>query len=242
MAVAFIAGNGAGSALVATLDTGTFTVGSQTDKAMIAIVTWSTPVGVTVSGVAWDPTGVNQSFTSVAAAGSSGNRRVQAFRLINPSAVTNGIVRVTLSGDTVGTLGLYAGAFSGADQTTPAQDFNSASGTSTTPSVTISNAVADDMVMDSFMAGASAVDTIGANQTAIGTETTPGDLHHASYQDGADGGVMSWTNNISAAWLTGGVRIVASAAGTTIAPGLGSVPQMGRVLSLGHGIGMPDVP
>lgn len=243
MAVAFIAGNGGATSLSLTCDTGTITIGAQPDKALIAIVTWNTPVGATISSVVWDPTGANQAMTAVAAASTIGNRSVRAYRLINPTAVTNGIVRATFNDSTIGSQAVFAAAFSGAHQTTPAQDYNSANGTSTSPSVTIANATSDDMVMDSLIAAAFTDGTPGANQTAIGAESVAGDVHWASYQDGADGGVMSWTLNSSDAWLVGGVRIVAAAAtGTTITPGLGSQALTGRTLGCGLGIAMPDVP
>ena len=212
MAVAFIAGNGGSTSLTSTCRTGTFTIGSETDKALIAFVTWSSPVTSTVTAVVWDPTGVNQALSSFGG-GASGSKRVKAYRLANPSAVTNGYVHATWDDPTNGTQGIFAGAFSGAHQTTPATDFTAASGTSTTVSVTVPNTTTDDMVMDSLLAGTVAGLSTGANQTPIGSEASPGDIHWSSYQDGADGGVMSWTLPTSAAWLTGGVRIATAGAG-----------------------------
>lgn len=221
MPVAFIAGNSAGSQLVSSLDTAPFTIGSESNKALLVIVTWTTPVGAAITSVVWDPAGANQSLSSVAAATTVGNRKVQAFFLVNPAAGTAKPVRVTWNDSTIGSQAIIAAAYSGAHQTTPYSDWTTANGSASPITVTVPNVAADDMVMDGFMT-AGIVGAIGANQTQIGSTVTPAEAHAGSYQDGANGGVMSWTLDFADAWLTGALRIVpASAAGGT--------PTRGRV-------------
>jgi hypothetical protein len=237
MAVAFVTGS-AGSWQVSPGNTGSFTVGSETDKVLIAVTTIDTATE-SVSGVVWDPTGVNEAFTAAAAVVSSGNFKIRFWYLINPTAAT-AAVRATGT-DVIGSAAVIAGLFSGVHQTTPISvaDITSANGTGTALTVTVPNASADDMIMDGVVAVENPL-TLGANQTRIGTTQAPNDNHTGSYQDGADGGVMSYTASVSGNWFMAGARIVPTASGSTMTPDRGALTFTGTGLGLGFTINMPD--
>jgi len=100
--------------------------------------------------------------------------------------------------------------FTGAHQTLAQHqaDFQSATGSSpTAPSLTVPNVAADDFVADALYFGDDP--TAGPNQTDHWS--TFGS--NASTQDGADGGVMSWSNTGAGAWAHMAFRIVAAAEG-----------------------------
>jgi len=116
---------------------------------------------------------------------------------------------VTFS-DTWGTrLGLVAHTFTGTHRTTPIADYTTATGTSTTPSLTVPNTTADDFVTDGLKASIGGAWTAGANQTR---QYFSDDRVTTSTQDGADGGAMDWTIEFSGAWAQAGCRVVAAAA------------------------------
>ncbi len=103
---------------------------------------------------------------------------------------------VSVSGDAVATFNnsretfLTVIDYGGNDTPT---DYNSATATTgTSSSVTVSNASTDDLIEDCLLTGKTG--TAGADQTETSSPTTVGGIRFkTSGQDGADGGVMSWT-------------------------------------------------
>lgn len=211
MPVAYITGNGAASQLVSSLDTGTFTIGSQTDKALVVVVSWNTPVGETISSVVWDPAGVNEALTAFSSVYNVGNRYLRAYARVAPSAVTGGIVRCTWSGATIGAQGVTGALFSGVDQTTPLSDQTTATGTSTSASVTVSAAGDDDYLID--IINSVVEPTVGADQTQV-FQGAVGDYHATSVQDGSIASdALTWSMLSSDVWLQLAVRVNAASGG-----------------------------
>ena len=89
----------------------------------------------------------------------------------------------------------------GVDQTTPIGTAVTGNGSSTTPSATVTTA-ANELVVDGVIIEHTAAFSVGANQTQRfqNIASTGFIKHAASTQDGADGGVMSWTNGGSTNW------------------------------------------
>jgi hypothetical protein len=111
-----------------------------------------------------------------------------------------------------------AGAISmtGVDQTTPAGTPNTATGNSTTATVTVASVGANDMVVASCSGGWLGA-TPGANETERYDETSPaGTFTAGTTQLGSDGGVMTMTRTAAGFdtnWGIGGVAFKPAAAG-----------------------------
>jgi hypothetical protein len=129
----------------------------------------------------------------------SGLARIELWRLISPASGVNSIV-VTLTGATDSSSNICAGAttYLGSDTTTPLGTAVSASGSSTTPTVNVTDSAVDDLVMDGVVLGSATSPTAGAGQTKRWEElvdsNTYGDNGCGSTEAGASGTVtMSWT-------------------------------------------------
>lgn len=164
------------------------------------------PTAVTYNGVA---------LTKIADSGrSAGGDYVQIWRLIAPATGANNIV-ATFPASNVG--GGAATSYTGADQTTPDGTPVTATGTSNSPSVTVSTA-SGEYIDDGVAADSGSAPTVGANQTAVLAVSANGESRGASYQAGADGGVMSWGLSTSTTWAMAAapVKPVATAASRPI--------------------------
>jgi hypothetical protein len=149
----------------------------------------------------------------------NGTYYTELYTLTAPATGAN-TAQVNYSGNAAFDVGVVATSFTGVDQTTPVGTAAIASGTSATPSVTVSDATADDFVIDQLAITHSATLTVGANQTQRANFTAAGFIKTAaSTQDGADGGAMTWTNGDSQAWAISAVAIKAAAAGGAAATG-----------------------
>lgn len=125
-------------------------------------------------------------------------------------------VQVQYGGAAAFDIGVVAVAFTGVDQTTPLGTAVTATNTSTSPSATVT-ANADDFIVDILGIAHSDILTVGANQTQRVNTTAAGFYKYAcSTQDGADGGVMSWTNGTSQAWAISAVPIKAATTAATL--------------------------
>lgn len=163
--------------------------------------------GVTYNGVA---------MTLIpSSSGTNGGHTVAFYGLIAPTTGTNTVV-VSASG-TMTDLGAGAVSFTGAHQTTPFGTANTATGTSTAPSVNVSSA-ADEIVVDTLSIIHNGTLTVGAGQTqqwqAIGGF---GFIKYAgSTETGSATTTMSWANSTSQAWAISAVPVkpVGAAAAT----------------------------
>lgn len=198
---ATVNGNAVGS-----LTTPSFTVGSGSNRAAVAMVNW-VQTGITISSV----TGAGGTWTSAGARANNGSACGQIYKTAAPSSGSQ-TVTVNFS-DTWGSQQvLVAVTASDVDQTTPTADYTSATGTSTTPSVTVPNVGSSDLILDICMMPGGGAETIGADQTLIHNDTTYTTV--VSRQAGTAGGAMSWTNEFSTSWVTVALRLVNAAGGT----------------------------
>lgn len=193
--------------------------------AKIGIMSGGAPV--TVSGVAYDPTGVNLPFTffgrTQEAAGQFGD--VEIWILLNPPVGTFNTV-ATFSGSVIYAMGfLYA---QDVNQTTPWRaTAQSSSGTGTSASTAVTTA-SGDLSLDATMFDDFHNITIGAGQTSITTRNNcVGSFSFGASDETATGATTtnSWTDGTSAPWIQ-----VSGALQGTSGGGGGTTPQhlMGR--------------
>ncbi len=123
---------------------------------------------------------------------------------------TTGNVVLTASGS-IDTIVSGAVSFTGAGSVA---DYTTASGSTTTPTVTVPNAGANDFIFDTCAGvGTWSLGTNGANQTSRWNLAASGNRGVGSTQDGADGGVMGWEQGTPDTWRCAALRIVASGGG-----------------------------
>lgn len=125
------------------------------------------------------------------------------FHIVSPPTGASSIVISGLSGASGRAV---ASTYTGADQSVgsgPIRATSNATATSAGPvTTTPAGAVAGDMVVDAAVADVNGDPAAGADQTQIMNDETAGPESVASYQLGADGGVMSWTLANSVYWET----------------------------------------
>lgn len=202
----------------------------------VATTTWSHTVGTGANrlllvGVAF--AGTDRSISSITFGGasftyvgSSGvNRRVEIWKLLNPTAGTASIIaNWNGSKDAV----FWSGSFTNVDQSTPLGTFQSASGSSTTPSVTVSSDTGE-LVVDILAAdGDAGAISPGGGQTLIcsgNTGTSSGDARGGgSSEPGASSVTMSWSLGNSKNWDLGAVALRAAPALSADVVTLASAP------------------
>lgn len=132
------------------------------------------------------------------------------FHLVAPATGAN-TVAVTLSGSNSGFVGGCGIGLIGVNQTTPFGTAVTATGSSTNPSLTVtdfSSATDPDVILDVVISTDLQSFSVGANQTErVDRQGTTEGSVVASSQSEADGGVMSWTADTAAPtnWHGGGV-------------------------------------
>ena len=200
------------------LDIASHTVAGSDKILLVCVVLETTAADKDVLSVAWDPVGVNETLTLWNAhSPGHGKLRLEVWSLTDPSDVTNALVRVTLDGGNAQKFGAAAVTVNGVHQTTPLEDWTSASGTTANPSITVPNTATDDLVMDCGSKLVTDAATPGADQFERYDLSVQSLFRlFGSTQDGADGGVMSWTvPGGSKEYVLGGFNVRASAGGTT---------------------------
>ncbi len=178
--------------------------------------------GLTVGGHYFDSdsaiTGITYAAVGMTAVPSSfadnGDYSVEQYSLIAPATGANNVV-ISASA-TMTELNGGAISFTDANQTTLVGTAGTATGTSTTPSVTVSSA-ADEIVVDSVTIAHSGTFSVGAGQTQRWNAISAGWTKYAgSTEPGAATTPMSWNNSASQAWAISAVSVkpVAGAAPT----------------------------
>lgn len=153
----------------------------------------------TISSVTWGGNAMTHLGTTV----DQGTERIFAYYIIAPPTASSDVV-VTLSGPTDGAYAVTS--YEAVHQTTPTGAANTATGTSTTPSVDVSSEVGA-LVLDAMLV-ANTISSVGAGQTSEYLDTTGGsDRFGCSREAGATTVTMSWTVT-SAAWATLGFEIL----------------------------------
>jgi hypothetical protein len=139
------------------------TVGSGTNRVLLALVCWDTSTPGTVTA-AWDVVGANQAMTLIVAVNGSSTNRVELWGLVAP---VSGNKTLTVTSTNSNHCCLSAIAFAGANQTGGATSFpNSTSATASTanPSLVITSATGNFTV--ALMGAAGAFDS-GRTQTVL---------------------------------------------------------------------------
>lgn len=136
----------------------------------------------------------------------NGNYKIAGYYLIAPATGANNVV-VTFSG-AVSDFGGGSISFTDAHQTTPLGTAVTATGTSTSPSVTVSSA-SGEFVADGLIIVHGGTLTVGGSQTqrwnAIATN---GFIKYAGSTQGGAGAVSNtWSNSSSQVWAQGAVPV-----------------------------------
>lgn len=157
-----------------------------------------TPTGVTYNGVAM--TAIPSSTAA------NGDYKIAGYYLINPATGTNNVV-ISFTGSMFD-IGAGSVSFTDAHQTTPLGTAVTATGTSTTPSVTVSSA-AGEIVLDGLVIVHSGALTVDGSQTQRWKANTGNAFikYAGSTEGGAASTAMSWSNSTSQAWAAGAVPV-----------------------------------
>jgi hypothetical protein len=209
MAVAYDSHNSGGGSLVSSISFNLTVSGS--DRLIWIATMFYQNTDTFVSGVTYNGVSATEIPSSAV---NNGSLYLRAYTLTAPATGLNA-VQVNYGGNAAFDIGVVAVSFTGVDQTTPLGTAVTATNSNTTPSATVASVTADDFVVDIMGIAHSGTLTVGANQTQRANTTAAGFYKYAaSTQDGADGGVMSWSNSTSQAWAISAVPIkaVASAA------------------------------
>lgn len=187
----------------------TFTIASGHSNTLLVVWVGYDSATVTISGVAWDPVGVNQALTAVAAVVTTGSYRKHAWYLKNPTAGASKIIRVTVSAST-SNVNIGGAVYENVDQTTPTANFTS-NGTGAALTVTASSG---DATTTSIITSSSVT---SSDQTDIWDDSAP--------SNSADGGDYALaTGNVTHTWTASGatqmvagfaIKQVAAASSTT---------------------------
>lgn len=199
-------------------------------------------LGVTYNGVTLDPVGSQVSPIP------NNNNAIEIFRLVNPPTGTANIV-VTLLPSTANYVFGGAVSFTGVDQTNPNGSFVSNSGNGSTPTVTVNDGVAGDIVFDTVSSSFNAFAFLaGAGQTVCFPTTMPetncrrgrrffgglSDVGAVSTEPPTSPVTMNWTLLNPADWAIGAIAVKA------FVPSAASGEISGRVLT-SEGRGMPRI-
>ena len=183
---------------------------SGSNRILLLGITWYDS-GDTVSAVTYNSVAMTAVPSSTV---TNGQYTAILYYLLAPTTGSN-TVAVTFSGS-VFDFGGGAISFTGVDQSTPLGTANTASGTSTTPSVNISSAT-DEIVLDTLIITHSGSLTVDGSQTQRWNSTGGGYTKYAgSTEAGASTTTMSWSNSTSQAWGITGVSIKPVAAASTL--------------------------
>ncbi len=203
------------------------TTGSGANGLMLVGVSWNSgSTARAISSVTFKPTGEDAlALTEVITQkhGTAANYRYAAiYRLVGPPSGTAGTVTVTFNGTV--TNGIVAGAatFAGVNPVAP---FGTAVGSysssnDTTPTVTLSELVGDELVVDTVFLGGNPPATLtpGSGQTQLGdwNKTVSNTRGAASIEQATGTSVtMSWTAASSSLWVIAAVPLKPAPVGTT---------------------------
>ena len=164
------------------------TCGTLTGGILFVWVAWATTAS-TITGITYGGVSMTQ------AVHQPSNRACDIWYLINPPSGANNVV-ISGSG-TLGRISTGSHSWSGANATQTPTTITG-NGTSANPSLTVTTATGElivDCLGISFTAGETL--TPDANQTERGNVSGGATRGASSTQDGANGGVMSWTDSAS---------------------------------------------
>lgn len=207
-------GTGVGTLTAATLAFTNFTVGTGSNRALVAILGYT--VGATAISVVWDQAGANQSLTNIISATDGGGQTtISLWGLVNPTSGVN--KTITANWTTSVIAGLSAVSFTGVNQTGGTTSF--AHSTSNTGSLSVngtSNVSVTTATTDAVVAavGCNTLGVSSMGQTKIFVDGTS-DLFGGNLEIGG-ASPQSMTATLTAAcpgsWVMVGVDVVASGA------------------------------
>lgn len=171
------------------------------DRVLLLGISWYDTID-TISSVTYN----SVAMTLVPSSSKSiGQYTTVLYYLVAPATGSN-TVAVTFT-NAVFDFGGGAVSFTGADQSTPLGTANTASGTSTTPSVAITSTTGE-IVLDTLIITHSGTLTVDGSQTQRWNSTGGGFTKYAgSTEDGASTTTMSWSNSTSQDWAITGVPV-----------------------------------
>lgn len=187
-----------------------------TNRIAFVFVGWSDHSGgtTTATGVTYD--GV--SMTALGVQLTNGSSKARGFFLINPNTGSKSIVisyNATVNDPICGIVATYTGA----DQTTGYHNYTTATGSSTSPTVTVTSSASELVIagVSGDEGSGTLTFTVGGGATQRNTVTTlqNGDRETLSAGEIAGGASVSipWTASPSTAWIEYGVSIQAAATG-----------------------------
>lgn len=192
------------------------TTGTKTSRLIVVTVsteTTSQPTGITYNSVS----------LILSQAEVAGSRSVSIWYLVAPATGSN---TVAITGGS-NVLTAHAITFYNVDQSTPVEADSGTTGSSSTPSLSVTTA-GGRLNVDSVVADGNVTATVGADQTEL-ANTINGDRHATSYENGHEATVtMSWTLSGSASW--GMVGLPINGGGTGV--GLDIVQHKNKILAL----------
>jgi len=202
MAVTFVS-SGSASGNVDTLTIASITIVSGD----IALVGMMLDAGLTTSTIDYGAS--TDVFTLFDREVNTGSRTVEIWYADGLSGSAQNIVaNLSAKGQNIGGIGMFNGAGTAPDNSIA----RNADADSSPSSLTVTGDAADNMIFDVISSVGNAL-IEGADQSVIVNTATGGERGGASYQDGADGGVMTWTWNETAAIAHSACRIPVAVAG-----------------------------
>lgn len=187
--------------------TNTITTGSFTPSAGVAVAfVGHNQSGITNSGVS---SSVDGAFASMGTRAANGSIITTGWQLQSLSA-SSMTCSATFSASWGTAAHLAVHPATGAHASSAFGDYNTATGSSTTPSVTIANFASGDGVVDCVHGGGGGTDsTTGNNVEQYSDTTATATMGSHNTTDG----VMSWSIQFSGSWAQAGIRIIQAAAG-----------------------------
>jgi len=177
----------------------------------LLIVTVSRHLGTSVDGVTFNGVAMTK-LTGASASGTS--NELAYFYTVNPNAT--GSIVASFTGPIIAVV--CASYWSGVDQVTPFDISNSASGISTTPSVTLTGVAPNTVALDGAEFFVGSAPSVGPGQTQIVATGINSVYGAQSYEAQAGTDItMSWTSPSSGVWYIGAATLnPAGSGGLTI--------------------------
>lgn len=187
--------------------TNTITTGSFTPSAGVAVAfVGHNQTGITNTGVS---SSVDGAFTSMGTRAAIGSYITTGWQLQSLSA--SSMTCSATFNDTWGTSShLAVHPATGAHASAAFGDYTTATGNSSTPSLTVPNFTSGDGAVDCFHGTDGGTDSTTGNNVEVYSDTT---FTTTAGSYNTTDGVMSWTVEFSANWAQAGIRIIQAAGG-----------------------------
>ena len=207
-----VAVDGASSAQTAGVDVNTLSWTSHTIAGADRLLVVNVSIEETVESVLSVTYGLAALTFKGSQAGAGSFAKIETWFLIAPATGT-GTILITLAAAGLSDMVGGAVSFTGVHQTTPLGAFFGATATSTAPSVTVTDGVSGDMIIDGVAVDSGTqTATVGAGQTERWNRLISGNVMGlGSTEAGAASVVMDWSLSVSRVWAAGAVAVKAAA-------------------------------